>query len=113
MGTVFEDLNRNGRQEWAEGEWGLQDVLVTLSSDISATRAFTTDFIGGYRFTDLVVGETYTITETDPPGYFSTTPDVVTRTVPEPPAGGLIVDFGDHALFELILPLILRHGAKW
>jgi hypothetical protein len=110
---VFEDLDRNGRQDSAAGEEGIAGVLVILSSDITATRFVSTNQVGHYEFIDLTGGQIYTITETDPAGYFSTTPNVVTRTLPEPPASGLFVGFGDHRLFRALLPVTLKHGALW
>jgi hypothetical protein len=111
VGTVFEDLDRNARQDWVAGEMGIPGVWLSLSSDVTATRVVSTNQIGDYQFADLTGGATYTITQTDLVGYFSTTPNVVTRTVEEPPASGLIVNFGDHRLYSVFLPVILRHGA--
>jgi hypothetical protein len=110
---VFEDLNRNGDQDWAPQEDGIPGVLVILSGELGATQVLTTHVNGGYRFIGLTGGETYTVTEVDPVGHFSTTPNVVTRTVPEYPAPGPVVNFGDHRLFMAFLPVILRQAAPW
>jgi hypothetical protein len=113
QGTVFEDLNRNAWQDEAEGEEGIPGVLVTLSSDISATRVVSTNLNGGYEFAGLTGGETYTVTETDLMGYFSTTPNVVTVTVQEAPASGTVVNFGDRRLYRVLLPIIIKHSTSW
>ncbi len=85
-GTVFDDANGNGYQDC--GELGLAGVRITL--DGSVTR--TTDLYGGYTFSVTVPGP-HTVVETDPEGYFSTTPNTVTLEVEW--GHGYEVDFGD------------------
>jgi hypothetical protein len=107
---VFEDQNRNGYPDaWPDAEPSIPGVLLTLSSSITATRIVTTSPLGTFGFFDLIAGATYTVTETDPKGYVSTTPNQVTVTMPE--AGpGLKINFGDYR--GVLLPLILSGGAS-
>jgi uncharacterized repeat protein (TIGR01451 family) len=69
-GYVFEDTNGNG--QWNDGELPIPDVLITLNG----TDTTTTDQDGLYVF---IVAEPgiYTVIETDPDGYFSTTANEV------------------------------------
>jgi uncharacterized repeat protein (TIGR01451 family) len=85
-GTVFEDINGNG--EWDDDETGLSGVTVTLDG----TTAKTTNVFGSYSFSTDVAG-THTVVETDPNGYFSTTPNQVPVEVTL--GNGYQVDFGD------------------
>ena len=104
-GIVFEDTNGDGVQNL--GEAGIQDVTVTLDgSDTTTTNAS-----GYYVFTTTVVG-THTVVETDPDGYFSTTPNTVTLTVAL--NWHYQVDFGDALTTapgpgNIYLPVILRN----
>ncbi len=70
LGTVFEDKNNDGVQ--GAGEPGIvgATVIVTGTNDLglAITQTRTTDANGNYKFTDLRPG-TYTVTETQPPGY--------------------------------------------
>jgi uncharacterized repeat protein (TIGR01451 family) len=74
FGFVFEDVNGNGVQD--SGEPGIQGVTITLNG----TESTTTDAEGLYYF---IVSEpgVYTVVETDPTGYFSTTPNQVRMEV--------------------------------
>ncbi|MGD8854940.1 MAG: SdrD B-like domain-containing protein, partial [Chloroflexota bacterium] len=67
-GTVFNDVNSDGI--WDDLEGGLPGVTLTLDSLVTAE----TDLYGGYTFSATVTG-THTVVETDPPYYFSTTPN--------------------------------------
>jgi len=69
-GTVFEDTDGNGILD--EGEVGISGVTVTLDG----TTNTTTNSIGQYTFADVTAG-VHTVVETDPAGYFSTTPNEV------------------------------------
>ena len=89
-GTVFEDLNANGVQD--TGEQDLANVTVDLRSSGVLISTTTTLPEGSYAFPDVQPGA-YTVEETDPPGYASTTPNVVPISLP--PAGAVAVDFGD------------------
>jgi uncharacterized repeat protein (TIGR01451 family) len=86
LGAVFDDANGNGVQD--SGEVGLSGVTVTLDG----ATAVTTDLYGRYSFSTTVAG-VHAVVETDPPSYFSTTPNTVTLRV----ALGLSyqVNFGD------------------
>jgi uncharacterized repeat protein (TIGR01451 family) len=69
-GTVFEDANGDGQQD--AGESGISGVLLTLND----TTTTTTGLDGSYvLFTSQPF--TYTVVETDPSGYSSTTPNEV------------------------------------
>jgi hypothetical protein len=85
-GTVFEDLNGNGVQD--DGEQGIPNVWITLDG----VRSVMTGLYGGYTFTVTSAG-LHTVEESDPPGYFSTTPNTVTLDVQL--GNGYTVDFGD------------------
>jgi len=93
-GVVFTDLNANGLQD--PGELGISGVTVTLYDNLGgvlATRITTGS--GAYSFTSLVPGD-YTVDETDPTGYVSTTPNSVPLSLPA--GGALTADFGDQPL---------------
>ncbi|MCS6845356.1 MAG: hypothetical protein NZ528_13705, partial [Caldilineales bacterium] len=93
-GVVFIDTNRNGRLD--AGELGLAGVRVALRVPGQAElRVTETDLTGAYAFYDLPPGR-YVVTETDPRGYGSTTPNALTVIVR---AGETAVaDFGDYPL---------------
>ena len=87
-GKVWEDKNCNGVKN--PGEKGIAGVLLTLSPGGATTY---TDNGGAYNFTSLGSG-TYTVTETDPAGYCSTTPNSMTVIIAKgKDVSG--VDFGD------------------
>jgi hypothetical protein len=67
-GTVFEDMNVNGRRD--AGEPGLGGVTVELWQGGTRISQQSTVGSGAYRFADLTPG-TYIVKETDPPGYRS------------------------------------------
>jgi uncharacterized repeat protein (TIGR01451 family) len=85
-GTVFEDVDGNGN--WDSDELGIPGVTVTLDGSTTAT----TGGYGGFSFSTAVAG-THNVVETDPPGYFSTTPNTITLSVSL--GQGYGVDFGD------------------
>lgn len=93
-GVVFVDANRNGRLD--PGELGLAGVRIALRMpNQTELRVTETDLTGAYAFFDLPPGR-YVVTETDPRGYGSTTPNAVTVIVR---AGETAVaDFGDYPL---------------
>ncbi|MFN2110122.1 MAG: Calx-beta domain-containing protein, partial [Anaerolineae bacterium] len=86
-GFVFDDANGNGVMDDTEG--GIADVTVTLDQNVVTT----TDNLGRYTFSTQVTG-VHSIVETDPVGYFSTTPNTVTLDVRSLQAD-YQVDFGD------------------
>ena len=73
-GYKYEDKNGNG--VWDEGEPALKDW--TINNGLGGST--TTDQSGYYEFTNLPVGNTYTITETLQPGWTqtSTNPSAIT-----------------------------------
>ncbi len=90
-GTVFSDLNGNGVQD--PGESGLGGVTVTLLDSVgNVVGTATTAGDGAYVFTGVTAG-TYTVQETDPSGYVSTTSNSVPISVP--PGGAATANFGD------------------
>ena len=69
-GTVFEDRNHNGRQDWQERGlpgWGVQ-VLDSAGNVVSSTMTLTS---GGYSFSGLDLG-TYTVQVVPPAGWTQT-----------------------------------------
>ena len=88
VGQVFDDKNGNGLMNPAESEGGLYNVQVFLD-----TGAFAyTDSSGHYSF--AVATGNYTVTEVDPSGYASSTPNVVDVNLPSD-GDSVVVDFGD------------------
>ena len=90
-GTVYKDVNANGARE--AGEPGLPSVLVTLKNGLGATVATTTTAAdGSYGFFGLPSGN-YTVVETQPAGYGSSTPDSVSATIAA--GGSTTANFGE------------------
>jgi uncharacterized repeat protein (TIGR01451 family) len=92
-GVVFADLNGNGTQD--PGEAGIGGVTITvtgLSCPGPTGCTTTTAADGSYLFTGLGTGS-YTVVETDPAGYNSTTNNTV--TVSFPTGGAATANFGD------------------
>ncbi len=90
-GIVWYDADENGVQD--AGEEGIPGVTVIITDDKGNVIAeLITDESGRYSVCDLGPGN-YTVTETDPPGYISTTSNVVNITLP-PGADGE-ANFGD------------------
>lgn len=88
-GLVFLDINGNGIRE--ANESGLAEVSISISG-AGVERVAITSVEGRYSFTDLGPGN-YTIEETDPSGFISTTPNVRAITL----ASGSVASasFGD------------------
>jgi uncharacterized repeat protein (TIGR01451 family) len=88
-GTVFEDQNHNGLRD--AGEPIIFGVTITLSGTTGLTT--TTDTNGAYSFNNLSPGA-YTVTETDPSGYVSSTPNSFNITLVN--TNATVPDFGDY-----------------
>ena len=88
IGVVFNDLDSDGVQD--ASEMGLGGVEIELNGAVVITT--TTTGNGTYRFSNIISG-TYSLIETDPPGYVSTTPNY--RLVAVSPGGSATADFGD------------------
>jgi len=90
-GMVFKDVNANGVRDAADA--GLAGITLTLHDGLGATVATaTTNGSGAYAFTGLPSGN-YTIAETQPAGYGSSTPN--SRSVTVAAGGGTTVEFGE------------------
>jgi type II secretory pathway pseudopilin PulG len=87
-GYVYQDLDSDGRYDF-EDEPPIPGVVVRLD----AGAQFLTNQFGRFAF-DVTPG-TYTVTEIDPPGHTSTTPNVETVTVDT--GATEVVNFGDRA----------------
>ena len=90
QGSVFEDSNANGRRD--AGEPGIPGVLIGLSTG----PTFRTAASGWYAFYNLPAA-LYGVTEVQPAGYESTTPDHLSITI-APAEVSLGHDFGDRRL---------------
>ena len=88
-GMVWEDIDRDTVRDL--GEVGIPGVIVRLSNGATAV----TDAAGNYVFTDVPPGS-YVVSESDPNGYISTTPNAVAVTVTAGSDG--VVEFGDVSL---------------
>ncbi|MFQ5593553.1 MAG: choice-of-anchor Q domain-containing protein [Anaerolineae bacterium] len=91
-GLVFEDVDQDGI--WDPNEPRLAGVRIALREDPQGAdiRTSVTGGNGRFEFTDVEPG-TYYVVETDPPGYTSTTPNVVEVEVET--GEQIEVDFGD------------------
>lgn len=90
-GVVFKDSNANTTREG--GEPGLPNVTLTLKNGIGTVVATTmTAGNGTYSFTALPSGN-YTVDETQPLGYGSSTPN--SRNITLPPGGSGTADFAE------------------
>ena len=85
VGHVFDDLNKNG---YNDSEAGLPDVVISLSNGMSGKSSAT----GYYRITAPL--GSYTVTETDPIGYSSTTSNTFSATLVND-QDSVVVNFGD------------------
>ena len=89
-GVVFVDLNGNLLQD--TNEQGLGGVSIALLSNGQIVTTTTTLENGTYAFTALAPGD-YTIQETDPPGFVSSSPNIadvnVGAAVPPPPISAI------------------------
>ncbi|HEX9089896.1 MAG TPA: SdrD B-like domain-containing protein, partial [Anaerolineales bacterium] len=88
-GLVYEDTNGNGVKD--PGENGIPDVVITMDGFVTATTASD----GWYNFITAAEGM-HTLVESDPVGYFSTTPNEVQVFVSL--GNSYRVDYGDFAL---------------
>jgi len=88
-GWVYEDMNGNGIKD--PGESGIPDVIITMDGITTTTTAVD----GWYYFITDVVGD-HILVESDPVGYFSTTPNEVQVVVSL--GNSYRVDYGDFAL---------------
>ena len=123
-GTVFIDANASGSLD--TGEAGLGGVTVTLHDGLGAlVGTLTTQPDGSYSFSDLPAGD-YSIVETQPTGYGSSTPDTIPVTLPltgltdqnfgettSSIAGSVYVDANTDGVGRLrnCSPSILSHGS--
>ena len=95
-GTVYDDLNGNG--VWDDGEPGIGGVEVCLyegSGTTTLVECTTTDPNGNYSFPDVEGGD-YTVVETDPPGYNSSSPNELDPVTVVPGETTEDVDFFDY-----------------
>jgi len=107
-GVVFNDVNGNGIQDG--GELPLVGVQVDLENNLGIVIATTTtNASGAYSFNNLTAG-TYTVVETDPAGYISTTLNNVTVNLS---AGtSATVNFGDQLGDPLFAdPAVTKFGS--
>jgi len=101
FGYVFLDTNGNGIREDSETT-GLAGVTITLVLPGGGTQTtLTTGPDGAYQFASLAPGQ-YTVQETQPLGYASTSPDSVVVNVV---AGSMVVaNFGEQAWTPTPMP---------
>ncbi|RMF97018.1 MAG: hypothetical protein D6734_02860 [Candidatus Schekmanbacteria bacterium] len=86
-GIVFDDKNCNGNRNL--GEKGIAGVTIILNPGSLTT---TTNAAGRFKFNGLTPG-TYTLTEVDPSGYCSTSPNVrIVRLVFKNVSGQIFAD---------------------
>jgi len=109
-GKVFHDENADGRQD--PGEPGLSLVTLSLSNASGTIRVFRTSGDGSYVFSGLTPG-VYTVRESDPALFTSTTPNQRSITLAAGAAGS--VSFGDVALppVEPVLELTQATPGAW
>ncbi|MFO1467451.1 MAG: SdrD B-like domain-containing protein, partial [Steroidobacteraceae bacterium] len=95
-GKVWRDANRNGALDG--GEAGINAVTITLSGTstlgAAVARTTTTNASGDYVFADLPSG-TYTVTETQPTGFGSSTPNSLSGITVAAAGSSSGHDFGD------------------
>jgi len=77
-GLVYHDLDADG--EYDLGEPGLENVIVSLYRGEDFVSSDTTDPDGAFSFPSVLTGG-YRVVETDPDGWYSTTPNSVSITV--------------------------------
>ena len=109
LGMVFEDANGNGVQD--SGETSLSGVTIELRNSLGTVIATTTtNALGSYSFPNLAAG-LYTIAETDPAGFMSTTLNNVAVSLS---AGTTAtVNFGDQAggAAQIADPAVTKFGS--
>jgi uncharacterized surface anchored protein len=93
-GTVFDDKNGDGARDI--GEPGMEGVTVTLLHEGATFNTTMTAGDGTYAFTPLFLGD-YTVQETDPEGYDSTTANDVDISITAP-GQDKTIDFGDRGI---------------
>ena len=104
-GKVFVDVNANGRMD-AEDSAGVAGVKVTAAGPAGVFKA-TTNAAGNYSFTHLPAG-TYTVTQTQPAGYKTSTPNLVTATIGTTAA---TINFGEAKATDLAFRLSANPGS--
>ena len=107
-GTVFNDVNANGVID--SGEAPLNGVTIQLANGSGTVIATTTtNATGGYTFANLPAGS-YTVIETDPGGYTSTTLNNVGVTLSSGTTA--TVNFGDQAgAVQIADPAVTKNGS--
>jgi hypothetical protein len=92
-GNVFIDTDKSTVKNGSEAN--LPNVVLTLKDSSGNVVATTTsDSNGNYKFDGLALG-TYTVVETQPDGYASTTPDSVSATVSSTSKDVTGINFGE------------------
>jgi len=89
---VWFDEDSDGLQDVQER--GLAGVFLTLVDDLARVRGTASDGAGHYLFADVLVGHTYTVTVSTPPGYVPTTPEVLSTTLTSGSPNDDTLDFG-------------------
>ena len=112
-GSVWRDNNRNGLLD--VGEQGLASVAVFLYKDVNGNQLLdaadthqitqVTGGNGSYQFTNISAAM-YLVRQINQDGYFSTTPDVVPRTVTD--GSVLTINFGDRSFYQAYIPIFIR-----
>ena len=108
-GRVWEDVDRDGTID--EGEGPVSNAILILRSESGQPLAYqATGLDGRYGFRDLAAGR-YLVEEIDPPGYLSSTPNLVGVLL----QGNVVrdLDFGDFCARQTHLPAILRMALGW
>jgi LPXTG-site transpeptidase (sortase) family protein len=109
LGMVINDANGNGVQD--SGETALSGVTIELRNNLGTVIATTTtSALGSYSFPNLAAGQ-YTVTETDPAGFISTTLNNVTVNLS---AGTTAtVNFGDQTsgAAQIADPAVTKYGS--
>ncbi len=108
-GTVYDD-NINGDGIRDPGEPGISGVTIDLLNDSGGVIATTATALDGtYSFPGLAAG-IYSVRETDPAGYMSTTPNQVDVILSD--ASEAVVDFGDESFSSALFadPAVTKFG---
>lgn len=106
-GHVFHDRNRNGIQDLEDPPLAGVYVTVLILGQGTLLVPEVTDANGYYEKIvprELAVTGWYQVTETDPPGYWSVTPNTVEVWVEQ--GGQAQVNFADHPYHTVHLPLL-------
>jgi uncharacterized repeat protein (TIGR01451 family) len=102
-GRVYVDINGNGRID-PEDTAGIAKVRIRVSGP-AGTFVATTDPSGNYQFKSLPTG-TYTVTEIQPTGYRSSTPNMATMAL----TGGTgTMNFGEARVADLRVTVSANH----